>query len=471
VAEIALPRGHHYAVMWGIPDNYAGMTNSMLHRSRAFVELAGAEVTILTYEHRDDYDVVRKRLRDRGALNDGVHVANLWEDLRRWDDVQLKQTEPSFHPGVEATFEPLGDRGDHSSPLVHVLRDRDDIRQVDYFRADGTLLGSDRRDLPGEEPRAFVLCDTSGAPLGGWHGAWGLYENWLDSLPRDPVAWMIVDSKTSANHLTHYHRDDVVRLHVVHGSHLEPESGRPMGILRESRQHVMENLDQWDAVVFLTQQQLSEVDALLGPGDNRYVIPHGRFVPKEPPNLKRQSRHGVMLTSLNKRKQISHAIRAMTRVGRIGLRRATLDVWGHGPYEERLRKAIEKADAPVQLRGYSDQATKEFDRASFSLLTSNNEAFGLVLVESMGHGCIPISYDMPYGPSEIITHGVNGFLVAPDDISGLATEIRRIARATSAELAPMREAAYRRALEFNDENVTEKWAAVMEKALASKHRA
>ena len=67
MAEIALPRGHHYAVMWGIPDQYAGMTNSMLHRSRAFVELTGTEVTILTYEYLDDYDPVRNRLRERGA--------------------------------------------------------------------------------------------------------------------------------------------------------------------------------------------------------------------------------------------------------------------------------------------------------------------------------------------------------------------------------------------------------------------
>ena len=230
----------------------------------------------------------------------------------------------------------------------------------------------------------------------------------------------------------------------------------------------MERLDQWDAVVFLTRQQLSEVDALLGPGDNRHVIPHGRHVPKDPPNLKRSSFHGVMLTSLNKRKQIAHAIKAMNRIGRVKLRRVTLDVWGEGPYEERLQAAIEKSDAPVELRGYSDHASKEFDTASFSLLTSNNEAFGLVLVESMGHGCIPISYDMPYGPAEIITHGVNGFLVAPDDISGLATEIRRVARASKAELAPIREAAYRRALEFNDENVTERWVEVMEKALAAK---
>jgi poly(glycerol-phosphate) alpha-glucosyltransferase len=472
VAEIALPRGHHYAVMWGIPDNYAGMTNSMLHRSRAFSELAGTDVTILTYEHRDDYDVVRARLRDRGAMTDGMSVANLWEDLRGWDDVQLKQAEPSFAPGVESTFEPLGDRGDRSSPLVHILREDDDsVSQVDYFRADGTLLGSDRRRVPGEEPRAFVLCDTSGAPLGGWRSIWDVYYCWLDSLPREPIAWLIADSKTSANHLVDYHRDDVVMMHVVHASHLEPESGRPMGTIRETRQYVMERLDQWDGVVFLTRQQLDEVDALLGPGDNRHVIPHGRFVPKTPPNLKRSRRHGVMLTSLTKRKQISHAIKAINRVGRIGGRRATLDVWGEGPYEARLKAAIEKTDAPVELRGYSEQAWKEFDTASFSLLTSNNEAFGLVLVESMGHGCIPISYDMPYGPAEIITHGVDGFLVASDDINGLATEIRRVARAKSSELAPIREAAYRRALEFNDEHVTEKWAAVMEKALASKHPA
>ena len=473
MAEIALPRGHHYAVMWGIPDNYAGMTNSMLHRSRAFVELAGTEVTILTYEHRDDYDAVRSRLRERGAMIDGMHVANLWEDLRSWDDVQLKQADSTFVPGAESAFEPLGERGDHASPLVNTLRDDENgsVVQVDYFRADGTLLGSDRRRVPGDEPRAFTLCDTSGAPLGTWQSIWDLYYFWLDSLPRDPIAWLISDSKTSANHLLDYHRDDVVTIHVVHGSHLEPGTGRPMGTLSKARKHVMEHLDEWDGVVFLTHQQLDEVDALLGPGDNRHVIPHGRHVPSEPPNLKRSRYRGVMLTSLTQRKRVSHAIKAINRVGRIGLRHVRLDVWGEGPRQELLQKTIDKTDARVELRGYSEAATAEFDTASFSLLTSTNEAFGLVLVESMGHGCIPISYDMPYGPAEIITHGVDGFLVPVDDISGLATEIRRLARAKRSELDAIRMAAYHRALEFNDEHVTERWAAVMEKALAAKHQA
>jgi poly(glycerol-phosphate) alpha-glucosyltransferase len=469
VTEIALPEGHHYAVTWDIPDHYAGMTNSLLHRSRAFVRLAGTEVTIVTYGHRDDYDVVRKRLRDRGAMIDGMHIVNVWEDVRGWDDARLREMASTFTAGPEPSFHPLGERGDHSSALRHVLHDEEDhIVQIDYFRQDGTLLACDHRRVPGEDDQTFIVCDSTGAPLGGWRGIWEFFRVWLDSLPRDPIAWLIVDSKTAANHLTDYHRDDVVKTHLVHGSHLEPDSDRPMGVLRPSRQFVLERLDQWDGVVFLTHQQLDDFDALMGPGANRYVIPHGRDVPEEPPNLKRSKFHGVMLTSLNKRKQIAHAIKAMNRVGRVGLRRVTLDVWGEGPFEERLQKQIAKSGSPVTLRGYSDHAAKEFDDASFSLLTSNNEAFGLVLIESMGHGCIPISYDMPYGPGDIITHGVDGFLVQPDDISGVATEIRRLARATSDELATLREAAYRRALEFNDEHVTEQWATTFEKALASK---
>lgn len=472
MSSIALPRGHHYAVMWGIPDNYAGMTNSMLHRSRAFTELADVDVTILTYEHRDDYDAVRARLRERGVMVDRMHLRNVWEDLRSWDDVQLKQAGATFTPGAESAFDPLGERGDHESPLINTLTNEDGtVTQVDFFRADGTMLASDRRDVPGDQPRSFTLCDRSGRPIGAWQKIWDLYWFWLDSLPRDPVAWLISDSKTSANHLIDYDREDVVTIHVVHGSHLEPGSGRPMGTLTRSRRKIMEQLDRWDGVVFLTKQQLDEVDALLGPGENRYVIPHGRHVPTDPPNLKRPSHRGVMLTSLSKRKQISHAIRAMVRVGRVRLRRARLDVWGQGPQEEALLKLIEKKEAPVQLRGYSDSAHSEFDKASFSLLTSNNEAFGLVLVESMGHGCIPISYDMPYGPAEIIRHGVDGFLVPPDDVAGLATEIRRVARARPSELAPIRVAAHRRALEFNDAHVTQSWSDVMEKALAAKRHA
>lgn len=466
-----LPAGSHYAVMWGIPDLYAGMTNSMLHRCRGFVELGGVEVTIVTYEYRPDYDVVRERLRARGAMTNGMHLVNLWEDMRAWDDTKLRNVSGAskFVAPDDDLFVPLEDRGDQSDPQRHILRDESGkVVQVDYFRPDGTMLASDRSDVPGRKSRAFTLCDTSGQPIGTWQKIWELYWSWLDSLPRDPVAWFIADSKTSANHMVDYRRDDAVVIHLVHGSHLTPDTGRPHGQLVESRRKAFEQLDDWDGVVFLTQQQLDEVEILLGPGNNRHVIPHGRHVPATPPGLNRSSLNGVMLTSLSKRKQIGHAVKAIAKAGRVGLRRPHLDVFGQGAQEKPLRKLIARLRANVDLRGYSDEAAREFDTASFSLLTSNNEAFGLVLVESMGHGCIPISYDMPYGPAEVIRDGVDGYLVPADDIKALTAAIRRIVRMKPAELAPMREAAHRRALEFNDEHVTARWAAIMQASLTAK---
>ena len=65
----------------------------------------------------------------------------------------------------------------------------------------------------------------------------------------------------------------------------------------------------------------------------------------------------------------------------------------------------------VRLHGHDPHARNHFARSSFSLLTSRTEGQSLTIVESMAHGCIPIAYDIDYGPSDIITDGVDGFLV------------------------------------------------------------
>ena len=142
-------------------------------------------------------------------------------------------------------------------------------------------------------------------------------------------------------------------------------------------------------------------------------------------------------------------------------RRLRLDVWGQGPFEASLNALIADLRAPVRLKGHSPHAADAFHKASFSLLTSRGEALPGVVLESMGRGCIPISYDMPYGPSDIITHGVDGFLVPDGDSLALADQITWIVRAKRSQLAPMRKAARARALQFNDERVVGLWSGLM----------
>jgi poly(glycerol-phosphate) alpha-glucosyltransferase len=449
--------------MWGIPDQYAGMTASMLQRSRAFVKYAGVEVTILTYEHRNDYDPLRQRLSDTGAMIEGMRLANLWEDARLWDNEQLHRAAEQFRLPVPDWFEPLGNRGVATGPMIQELRTEEgQFLHIDYFRADGSLLVSDQRHGEDNKERVVILYDASGKPLGATDQAADFYGSWLDTLPRDPVAWIIADSKTSANTLVRYQRPDVAKLHVVRGSHLKRDTGRPMGTLVRSRRRVMENLDAWDAVLFLTKSQKEDVEALLGARDNLKVIPNSRNVPDELTNVTRPTGRGVMLSSLVYRKRIDHAIYAMAKArGRRLFWKGKLDVWGRGPLKRKLNIRIKQRRAPVRLRGHSPAAANEFAQASFSLLTSSAEALGNVLIESMGRGCIPISYDIPYGPSDIITHGVDGFLVPNGDIDALAERIANIVASSPQDLAPLREAGHRRALEFNDEHVMQLWSAAL----------
>src|SRR5699024_10662392 len=98
---------------------------------------------------------------------------------------------------------------------------------------------------------------------------------------------------------------------------------------------------------------------------------------------------------------------------------------GDGPERERLQTLIADhgvADA-VSLLPFDAHAAARFADAEFSLLSSTAEGLPLVLVEAMAYGCIPISYDIQYGPADMITHGRNGFLADDGDIESLVRGI------------------------------------------------
>jgi poly(glycerol-phosphate) alpha-glucosyltransferase len=464
VPDFQLPAGTQYALTANIPENYGGMTASMLQRSRAFVKHAGADVTILTYEHNPDLDTMRARLRERGAIIDGITVSNVWEDVRRWDNARLRLSESTYPWAAPDDFEPLGLRGDAVDPWKRRLLDASgQLVQVDYLRDDGTVVLSDQAEEPGKRRRRLVLCDTAGEPIGAWSSMFPFYAQWFDSLKRDPVAWIIVESKSSANMMMRYQRPDVALLHVVRGSHLKTGPGGPAEReLVNSRRPVMENLEAWDSVVFLTERQHADIQERFGPRENITVLPNSRNMPPELSNRRRARGRGIMLASLDGRKRIGHAVRAMAEAKqRLPRRRLRLDVWGDGPLERDLQILIDQLKAPVRLRGHAPTAAEQFGKASFSLLTSRSEALPGVLLESMGRGCIPISYDLPYGPSDIITHGVDGFLVPFGDIGALSDQIAQVVAMPQKDLSAMREAAYRRALDFNDERAVQRWSALM----------
>jgi glycosyltransferase involved in cell wall biosynthesis len=60
------------------------------------------------------------------------------------------------------------------------------------------------------------------------------------------------------------------------------------------------------------------------------------------------------------------------------------------------------------------------------LMTSRKEPFGMVTIEAMSMGCVPIAYDVPSGSTEIIEHGKSGLLVPLGDIQNWADHISHL---------------------------------------------
>lgn len=95
-----------------------------------------------------------------------------------------------------------------------------------------------------------------------------------------------------------------------------------------------------------------------------------------------------------------------------------IDIFGEGGEKNRLQELISKynLDDRVFINPPTDRIYDEYMNSDFLVLSSRYEGFGLVLLEAMSCGIPCLAFNCPYGPSEIIKDGINGFLVNNEDI-------------------------------------------------------
>ena len=94
--------------------------------------------------------------------------------------------------------------------------------------------------------------------------------------------------------------------------------------------------------------------------------------------------------------------------------------------------------------------------SSISVCTSIIEGGPLVLIEALAAGLPVVTFSFMYGADEIVTEGVDGFIVEEDDLEALAERIGRLI--TNEELRKqMGENAVHSSKRFLPEVIAQRW--------------
>ena len=144
-----------------------------------------------------------------------------------------------------------------------------------------------------------------------------------------------------------------------------------------------------------------------------------------------------------------------------------LRICGTGPEQKRLAREIRKRGLKdrVELPGAVTDMAAEWANASVAALTSRTEGFPLVVQEAMAAGLPVASFDCASGPREIIEHEVNGLLVAPQSVAGMAAALLRLT--TDAELrARLGDSALRTSQQYDAGAIAEQWVGIFSEARA-----
>ena len=138
-------------------------------------------------------------------------------------------------------------------------------------------------------------------------------------------------------------------------------------------------------------------------------------------------------------------------------------ICGEGPERKRLEEMIRQKglEKQVLLPGLVRGMDSMYRRAAMLVMTSEMEGLPMVLLEGKAHRLPLVAFDIMTGPSDIIDHEINGFLVEPFDLEAMADRIRCLVEDDTLR-CQMAEKAAVGMEKFSEETIMKAWESILE---------
>ncbi|MCS3434395.1 glycosyltransferase [Klebsiella sp. BIGb0407] len=242
---------------------------------------------------------------------------------------------------------------------------------------------------------------------------------------------------------------------VIHSTHRLDN-----GHYKQAYGHLLQDEKLLDRLLVLTRQQHDELAQEI-PGPQRLrTIPHhldNQSTSRRPE--KETSRRVLFMARYSPEKQHQLLFRAFSRVVE-KLPDAELHTWGMGALKEDLSLWVKQQNLShnIYIHGFSADLAEIHRQSACSVLCSHHEGFSLFALESFGYGTPLVSFDIKYGPRDLLKDSGAGLLVENNDEQALADAL--ISLLTDPDkLKIMQENAFRHASRYSEQSVAQLWQA------------
>ena len=135
----------------------------------------------------------------------------------------------------------------------------------------------------------------------------------------------------------------------------------------------------------------------------------------------------------------------------------TLDIVGDGP----LRESLQQQKTCLQLKNVNllpptDDVKRLYSRASIVVMTSRYEGLPMVLLEAQACGLPIVAFACKCGPRDVISDGVDGFLVEEGNEKQFAGRLSVLMHDTNLRRR-MSDAAYANSVNYGTDAIMKKW--------------
>ena len=421
-----------------------GKVKAVYHRMNALAEMGEFDPILLCLDHGLQHRLNFQELQDKGILAPRVQMMSVpeaclpaakaagikpFDRFPTHDRVEERgKTSVYLHKGQEVMTDKTKE-----TPLGLVTK-----RVVLHERGDlvFTLLNGALRQMVQKDPDGVTETTdfVHGLPI-RWVKTRGrefiIGKNLIDGtilrMPRafgcaffDLIPWLgslvFFDGVTSA-YLSSVTK--ARRALFLHADHRGPDGQ----IVPRSR-FLIENF-KGEAIITSTHVHKRQMEADIRPAAEIHVIPHFCETSGTPAA---QRQHLVTVSRLELAgKPINECIDAFCTI-MDAFPDVDYLIYGVGSGQAQLEDQIARLNCGhrVRLMGYTNRPLDVFQGALASVYPTLTEGFGLSILEALSNGCPVISYDVNYGPREMIQSGTKGELVKPGDIAGLAAAMRRV---------------------------------------------